>query len=371
MKHGGPPARAALPSRRALDESPDTGIGSVRWPTSRAGRRRSPSSLRTSRRAGCCCRSCSGSAGNVTATLKKLQMLSFIHYARWVVVKRFPDGGGGERLQLPVPAVREQLQRELGPVHRRLLGGRPRAHEGHLGHVVRLPGPDPGRAVQGLHPRQRVRRQPLLVNAYPGATTTEIISAAQGRRGARRAARARAPSLDPAAFKTAYEDMLTRDPARPMSRNVSGQAYALTVLTPILDGHAAELTAHLDALPEGDASPLARVPGHPPRALGRDRPGQVPGPRAAPARLADARRACCSRATSTATLDPYLERLRTGLGEDADAIWGHCRGYPGRGRRRFAALAARPPDRGRAVLRRLRRPDGRAGAREPRQARSG
>ena len=30
-------------------------------------------------------------------------------------------------------------------------------------------------------------------------------------------------------------------------------------------------------------------------------------------------------------LDPYLEQLQTGLGEDADAVWGHCRGYPGRG----------------------------------------
>jgi hypothetical protein len=38
---------------------------------------------------------------NVTATLKKLQMLSFIHYARWVVVKRFPDGGSGEKLHYP------------------------------------------------------------------------------------------------------------------------------------------------------------------------------------------------------------------------------------------------------------------------------
>ena len=27
---------------------------------------------------------------------------------------------------------------------------------------------------------------------------------------------------------------------------------------------------------------------------------------------------------------PYLERLQTGLGEDADAIWSHCRGYPAR-----------------------------------------
>ena len=39
-----------------------------------------------------------------------------------------------------------------------------------------------------------------------------------------------------------------------MSRNVSGQAYALTVLTPILDGHAQELTEHLEALPEGPAA---------------------------------------------------------------------------------------------------------------------
>ena len=46
-----------------------------------------------------------------------------------------------------------------------------------------------------------------------------------------------------------------------MSHNVSGQAYALTVLTPIEDGREEELTAHLDALGDGDASPLARVPG--------------------------------------------------------------------------------------------------------------
>ena len=46
-----------------------------------------------------------------------------------------------------------------------------------------------------------------------------------------------------------------------MSRNVSGQSYALTVLTPILDGHVQELTGHLEALPEGPQSPMARVPG--------------------------------------------------------------------------------------------------------------
>jgi hypothetical protein len=113
-----------------------------------------------------------------------------------------------------------------------------------------------------------------------------------------------------------------------VSRNVSGQAYALTVLTPILDGHVAELTAHLDALPEGDASPLARVPG---THLGRwvvidDVKYQGHGQRHRDALGA-------SRLLFTSNFDgelePYLERLRTGLGEDADAIWGHCRGYPG------------------------------------------
>ena len=206
-------------------------------------------------------------------------------------------------------------------------------------------------------------------NAYPGATTTEIISAAKVVRGGRRAAAHAPPSLDPAAFKTAYEDMLTVDPARPMSRNVSGQAYALTVLTPILDGHAAELTAHLDALPEGDASPLARVPG---THLGRWVVIDQVKYQGHGQRRRDSLDASRLLFTSNfdGELDPYLERLRTGLGEDADAIWGHCRGYPGHRDRRLRALAEGARARGGAVLRRLRRPHGRAGAREPRQARA-
>ena len=115
-----------------------------------------------------------------------------------------------------------------------------------------------------------------------------------------------------------------------MSRNVSGQAYALTVVTPILDGHAAELTAYLDALPEGPASPLARVPG---THLGRwvvidqvkyQGHGQRHRDSLAAARL-------LFTSNFDGELDAYLEQLQTGLGEDADAVWGHCRGYPGRG----------------------------------------
>jgi hypothetical protein len=113
-----------------------------------------------------------------------------------------------------------------------------------------------------------------------------------------------------------------------VSRNVSGQAYALTVLTPILDGHAAELTAHLEALPEGDASPLARVPG---THLGRWVVIDQVKYQGHGQRQRDALSASRLLFTSNfdGPLEPYLERLRTGLGEDADAIWDHCRGYPG------------------------------------------
>jgi hypothetical protein len=113
-----------------------------------------------------------------------------------------------------------------------------------------------------------------------------------------------------------------------VSRNVSGQAYALTVLTPILDGHVQPLTEHLEALPEGAGSPLARVPGtHLARWVVIDQVkyqghGQ---------RHRDALGASRLLFTSNfdGELDPYLEALRIALGEDADAVWSHCRGYPG------------------------------------------
>jgi hypothetical protein len=115
-----------------------------------------------------------------------------------------------------------------------------------------------------------------------------------------------------------------------VSRNVSGQAYALTVVTPILDGHLAELTAHLDALPEGEASPLARVPG---THLGRWVVIDQVKYQGHGQRHRDALGAARLLFTSNfdGELDRYLEQLQTGLGEDADAVWGHCRGYPGRG----------------------------------------
>lgn len=109
--------------------------------------------------------------------------------------------------------------------------------------------------------------------------------------------------------------------------NVSGQAYALTVVTPILRGHESALSRHLDALPSRDGSPLARVPGtHFARWVVMDNLVYEGGSQRREHLKA-------GRLLFTSNFDgqlgPYLELLRTGLGEDADAIWKHCAGYPG------------------------------------------
>lgn len=112
-------------------------------------------------------------------------------------------------------------------------------------------------------------------------------------------------------------------------RNRSGQAYGLTVLTPVLDGHVSPLAARLGALGAAEASPLARVPGtHFARWVIVD-DVVYEGGRQRRDTLAAARLLFTSNFDGP--LGPYLEGLRTGLGEEADAIWGHCAGYPGRG----------------------------------------
>ena len=112
------------------------------------------------------------------------------------------------------------------------------------------------------------------------------------------------------------------------ANNVSGQAYSLTVLAPISDGHEAELARYLDGLQSGDSSPLARVRGtHFARWVVIDDvvyEGPDEGDRE---HLQHARLLFTSNFDGR--LDSYLEALRAGLGDSADTIWGHCIGYPG------------------------------------------
>jgi hypothetical protein len=101
------------------------------------------------------------------------------------------------------------------------------------------------------------------------------------------------------------------------------------VLTPIREGRESSLTHHLNTLEPGPASPLANVKGtHLARwvvvgdvvyeGTGQRRPDHLKAGR------------LLFTSNFDGPLGPYLEELRTGLGEVADEIWGHCVGYPGR-----------------------------------------
>jgi hypothetical protein len=99
----------------------------------------------------------------------------------------------------------------------------------------------------------------------------------------------------------------------------------LTVLTAVLDGHVEELCAAITAVPLGDDSPFASLPGthngrwtvvtmdDTPRP--RFRAGGLPAPMLT-----------CS---GTIDIEPgdWLRALLAALGERADAIWSHCAGW--------------------------------------------
>ena len=147
-----------------------------------------------------------------------------------------------------------------------------------------------------------------------------------------------------------------------MSRNVSGQAYALTVLTPVEHGREEALSAYLDALGDGDASPLARVPGtHLARWVVI---GQVKHQKGQ--RRRDALKA--PRLLFTSNFDGVARHVPGGPadrpGRRRRRDLGQLHRLPGpSGRSRLLRLDAPAPDRGGAVLRRLRRADRRRCAR--------
>jgi hypothetical protein len=110
-------------------------------------------------------------------------------------------------------------------------------------------------------------------------------------------------------------------------RNRVGGAYALTVFTPIIAGHEDELRAHIDNLPVGPDSPLAR--------LDRLHVARIQifdelvyqGPPQKPDRLTAKQLLFTS--TFDGDLDHYLDAICERIGPDADRWWGHCVGYPG------------------------------------------
>jgi hypothetical protein len=132
---------------------------------------------------------------HVTATLRKLQALSFIHYARWVIVDGdhllFESNFNGTWDQY-IDAFSEVVAFRMKAIWGTSFG---------------FPGPLP---VEPF--KQYIRRNEFVANhywsAYPGATTTEIVSAGRVEAALEQLKR-RAATLGPEAFKAEYESFLT------------------------------------------------------------------------------------------------------------------------------------------------------------------
>ena len=119
--------------------------------------------------------------------------------------------------------------------------------------------------------------------------------------------------------------------------DVSGQSMALTALTPIHPGREIALMEHINAFPTRERSPFHRV-AHTHFArlvvicdLIYEGPPQQREHLSCPYLLFTS--TFDSRPFGSPSYDAglrdYLEVLRTGLGPEADGIWGDCVGYPG------------------------------------------
>lgn len=109
--------------------------------------------------------------------------------------------------------------------------------------------------------------------------------------------------------------------------NVLGGTYALTVMTPIARGGEVGLREHLESLPIGPESPLAKLERtHMARWLIMPQLFDQ-GPPQKPDWLKSQWLVFTS--DFDGELDSYLDDICEHMGPEADEIWGHCVGYPG------------------------------------------
>jgi hypothetical protein len=109
--------------------------------------------------------------------------------------------------------------------------------------------------------------------------------------------------------------------------NRHGTAYALTTFAPILPGHEQAVREHIESLPKGTASPLARLEQlHFSRLHIFDELVYQGAPQK-PDTLKSAY--LVFTGSFDGELDRFLDDLCTKVGADADAWWSHCVAYPG------------------------------------------
>ena len=112
------------------------------------------------------------------------------------------------------------------------------------------------------------------------------------------------------------------------SRNRTGTAYALTVLTAIIPGHEEELRQTIESLPRGEDSPLARLGTiHTSRLQIFDHLVYQGTPQKRDQLRSDY--LVFTAAFDGADLDSFLDSIADKLPAEADSWWRHCVGYPG------------------------------------------
>jgi hypothetical protein len=115
--------------------------------------------------------------------------------------------------------------------------------------------------------------------------------------------------------------------------NVSGRVYGLTILSPIIDDPAADISHdcairnYLSTLPSGHHSPFAKVSStHICRLVVMDDVIPVGTP-AKEEHLNS--KYLVFESNFDGELEPYLTRMAKEIQKPVDAVWGHCVGYPG------------------------------------------
>ena len=142
----------------------------------------------------------------MTASLKKLQLLSFIHYARWAVIRRFPDGGEGERLHHTYLFFESNFNGTWDQYIDAFAKVMPRHIMGFWGSSINFPGPRrTGPLLAWVH-RHHFEVQ-YFDTAVDTATATMVVSALELEEKLRAFARD-SEGLDAEAFQEGYQELL-------------------------------------------------------------------------------------------------------------------------------------------------------------------
>jgi hypothetical protein len=293
-----------------------------------------------------------------------IRTLSFIHFARWGVIRRFPDYGQQRTRVWPCLFMFESNYNGSFEAYidafAQVLGSGMRAF---WGSSYGFPGPLPVKPFKSY-----IRANEFVTahyySAYPAASVTTLLEAV-ATDNALVGLREKAPGMTPADFTAAYDQLFARPapPAEPgvgrvqQLRNLvhelvigaramvartpghgssSGRSYAFTSLVPIKPGQEAALAAQLASLSNGVSPFTDLLHVHFARFVVVDGLKlRWAGAPKRPPRLGSQYLLFTAALTALPGDDPadlprlLLESMDTTVPGAAHAIWQHCLGYEG------------------------------------------